>query len=45
MENKIQNKLISKDNENKNKEILMFSDGFFNLINSQNISIIKKIKK
>ena len=40
MENKIQNKSTSIDDEDKNKEILMFDDGFFNLINSQNISKI-----
>ena len=38
LENNIQNKPISMDGEGKSKEILMIDDGFFNLINSQNIS-------
>ena len=33
------------DDEGKNGEILMVDDGFYNLINSQNISKIKKTKK
>ena len=45
LENNIQNKPISMDGEGKSKEILMVDDGFFNLINSQNISKIKKNKK
>ncbi len=39
------NKLSSMDNKAKNKEIWIYDDGFFNLINSQNISKIKKTKK
>ena len=42
LENNIQNKPISMDGEGKSKEILMVDDGFFNLINNQNISKIKK---
>ena len=45
LENKIQNKLTSMDDEGKNREILMIDDGFYNLINSQNISKIKKKPK
>ena len=45
LENNIQNKPISVDDEGKSKEILMVDDGFFNLINSQNISKIKKNQK
>ena len=45
LENNIQNKPISVDNEGKSKEILMHEDGFFNLINNQNISKIKKKQK
>lgn len=37
---KIQNKPTPMDNENNNEEILMFDDGFFNLMNSKNISKI-----
>ena len=33
------------DDEGKSKEILMHEDGFFNLINNQNISKIKKKPK
>ena len=44
LENNIQNKPISMDGEGKSKEILMVDDGFFNLINSQNI-FKKKTKK
>ena len=33
------------DGEGKSKEILMVDDGFFNLINSQNIFKIKKNPK
>ena len=33
------------DSEGKNKKILMYEDEFFHLINNQNISKIKKIKK
>ena len=40
LENNIKNKPTSKDDEGKNKEI-----GFFNLINNQKISKIKKPKK
>ena len=45
LENNIQNKPISMDGEGKSKEILMVDDGFFNLINSQNIFKIKKNPK
>ena len=45
LENNIQNKPISMDGEGKSKEILMIDDGFFNLINSQNIFKNKKTKK
>ena len=45
LENKIKNKPTSMDDEGKNREILMVDDGFFNLINSQNISKIKKKPK
>ena len=45
LENNIQNKPISMDGEGKSKEILMVDDGFFNLINSQNIFKNKKNKK
>ena len=45
LENNIQNKPISMDGEGKSKEILMVDDGFFNLINNQNISKIKKKPK
>ncbi len=45
LENNIQNKPISMDYEDKSKEILMADDGFFNLINSQNIFKIKKNPK
>ena len=45
LENKIQNKLTSMDDEGKNREILMVDNGFYNLINSQNISKIKKKPK
>ena len=45
LENKIKNKPISMDCEDKNKEILMHEDGFFNLINNQNISKFKKKSK
>ena len=45
LENKNQNKSSSMDIEGKNKEILMHEDGFFNLINNQNISKIKKKTK
>ena len=45
LENNIQNKPISMDYEDKSKEILMADDGFFNLINSQNIFKIKKKSK
>ena len=45
LENKIQNKLTSMDDEGKNREILMVDNGFYNLINSQNISKIKKNQK
>ena len=45
LENNIQNKTISVDDEGKNREILMVDDGFYNLINSQNISKIKKKPK
>ena len=45
LENTIQNKPISVDNEGKSKEILMHEEGFFNLINNQNISKIKKNQK
>ena len=45
LENNIQNKPISMDGEGKSKEILMVDDGFYNLINSQNISKIKKKPK
>lgn len=44
LENKIQNKLTSMDDEGKNREILMVDNGFYNL-NSQNISKIKKKPK
>ena len=44
LENNIQNKSSSVDDEGKSKEILM-GDVFFNLINNQNISKIKKNKK
>ena len=33
------------DDEGKSKEILMHEEGFFNLINNQNISKIKKKTK
>ena len=33
------------DDQGKNREILMVDDGFYNLINSQNISKIKKKPK
>ena len=33
------------DDEGKIKEISMYDDGFFNLINNQNISKIKKKQK
>ena len=45
LENNIQNKPISVDGEGKSKEILMHEEGFFNLINNQNISKIKKNQK
>ena len=45
LENKIKNKPTSMDDEGKNREILMVDDGFYNLINSQNISKIKKKPK
>ena len=45
LENKIQNKITSMDDEGKNREILMVDNGFYNLINSQNISKIKKKPK
>ena len=45
LENNIQNKPISMDGEGKSKEILMHEEGFFNLINNQNISKIKKNPK
>ena len=45
LENKIQNKLTSMDDEGKNREILMVDNGFYNLINNQNISKIKKNQK
>ena len=45
LENNIQNKPISMDYEDKSKEILMADDGFFNLINSQNIFKNKKKPK
>ena len=45
LENNIQNKPISVDDEGKSKEILMHEEGFFNLINNQNISKIKKKPK
>ena len=45
LENNIKNKPISMDDEGKSKEILMVDDGFFNLINSQNIFKIKKNPK
>ena len=41
LENKNQNKPTSMDDEIKNKEISMYDDGLFNLINNQNISKIK----
>ena len=45
LENNIQNKPISVDDDGKSKEILMHEEGFFNLINNQNISKIKKKPK
>ena len=45
LENKIKTKPTSMDDEGKNREILMVDDGFYNLINSQNISKIKKKPK
>ena len=45
LENKIKNKPTSMDDEGKNREIVMVDDGFYNLINSQNISKIKKNQK
>ena len=45
LENKNQNKANSMDDKIKNKEILIPDDRFFNLINNQNISKIKKTKK
>ena len=45
LENNIQNKPISINYEDKSKEIIMADDGFFNLINSQNIFKIKKNPK
>ena len=45
LENKIQNKHASMDDEGKNREILMVDNGFYNLINNQNISKIKKNQK
>ena len=45
LESKNQNRPTSMDCEGKNKEILMYNDGFFNLINNQNISKIQKTKK
>ena len=45
LENNIQNKPISMDYEDKSKEIIIADDGFFNLINSQNIFKIKKNPK
>jgi len=38
LENKNQNKPSSMDDEGKNKEISIYDDGFFNLIDNQNIS-------
>jgi len=38
LENDIQNNPISMDGKGKLKEILMYEDRFFNLINNQNIS-------
>ena len=45
LENNIQNKPSSLDDEGKSKKILMHEDGFFDLINNQNISKIKKKQK
>ena len=45
LENNIQNKPMSVDGEGKSKEILIHEEGFFNLINNQNISKKKKKKK
>ena len=45
LDNNIQNKPISMDDKGKNREILMVDDGFYNLINNQNISKIKKNQK
>ena len=45
LENKIKNKPTSMDDEGKNREILMIDDGFYNLINSQNIFKNKKKPK
>ena len=45
LENNIQNKTSSVDDEGKSKEILMVDDGFFNSINSQNIFKNKKNQK
>ena len=45
LENKIKNTPIFMDDKGKNREILMVDDGFYNLINSQNISKIKKKPK
>ena len=45
LENNIQNKPISVDDEGKSKEILMHEEGFLNLINNQYISKIKKKPK
>ena len=45
LKNKIKNNPTSMDDESKNREILMVDDGFYNLINNQNISKIKKKPK
>ena len=45
LENKIQKKPTSIWDEDKNREILMVYDGFYNLRNSENISKIKKNQK
>ena len=45
LENDIQNKPTSMDYWDKNKEILMYDDRFFILINNQNIYHLKKAKK
>ena len=45
LENKIQNKTSFMDDKGKNREILIYDNGFFKLINNLNISRINKNQK